>query len=411
MTTELGLASTSDSEFDSGLFYNPLELADDPYPTYCRLRDEAPVYLGSTDAGEFWALSRFDDVQRAARNWRVFSSADGNDLDDTGELFGPAPAMDLADPPVHTRMRRVLKNTFALHAIQSQLEPRIRAEVDELVRRLRSKVHVNLATDVAYPLPAAVICGWLGFPSSDHDQLRTWHSAMLERLPGKVRLPESAVAARDELWSYIRAAAADRRIRERGDLLTILVRAQMAGDLSEDEMLANALFIFDAGIVSTNALIASSLLHLNRFQDQRELLRQSPELIPGAVEEFLRFDAPFQWFTRVTTGEVKVGDTIIPAGARVVLIWASANRDERRWPRPDQLIVNRTPQRHLSFSEGIHHCLGAPLARLEMRILYEKLMPVLIDYELTGPVERRITPSERTIVSLPANVQWARRER
>ena len=172
-------------------------------------------------------------------------------------------------------------------------------------------------------------------------------------------------------------------------------------------MLGSVLLLFVAGISTTSALIASALLHLHRFADQRRLLRHSPELIPQAVEEFLRFDAPFQWFTRVATRDVRVHGTAIPAGGRVVLVWASANRDERRWADADELVITRASERHLAFGEGIHHCLGAPLARMEARIALEELMPRLIDYELEGTVVRRFTPSERTIVRLPAAVEWA----
>lgn len=392
---------------DGALSYDPLLLERDPYPIYRRLRDEAPVYEGETNGIRFWALTRFEDVQAAARDWETFSSAEGNDLDDTGLLFGPAPAMDLCDPPAHTRMRDVLRRHFAPRAVTGLLEPLVRREVRALVAALRERETIDFAHDLAYPLPLALICAWLGLPESDHEQIRGWHAGMLDRVPGQTRLPAHAVAARDELWAYIAQAVADRRAHERDDLLGVLVRALEAGRLTHDEVLANALFLFDAGIVSTSALISSAFLHLRRFEDERQALRRSPELIPGAIEELLRFDAPFQWFTRVATRDVEVRGVAIPAGARVVLVWASANRDERRWERPDRIDVTRRHRRHLTFSEGIHHCLGAPVARMEVRILFEQLMPLVAGYELTAAPVRRITPSERTIVHLPARLEWA----
>ena len=388
------------------LNYDPLSLEDDPYPAYRQLRDNAPLYRGSTVSGEFWALSRFDDVQAAARDWETFSSAQGNDLDDTGLLFGESPAMDLSDPPVHTRHRNALRDAFSPNVVSQRLEPLARRKVSEIVNRLREKDNIDFARDLAYPLPLGVICGWLGFPDDDLDHLAHLHSAMLDRVQGRVELPDHAIRARDEMWDYIRAAMAERRVHDRDDLLSAIVRAQIAGKLSEGEALANALFFFDAGIVSTTALIGNSFLHLHNFQDQRQLIRKQPEIIPAAIEELLRFDAPFQWFTRVTTRELVMNGESIPAGARVILIWASANRDERRWDRPDELLVTRKQRPHLSFSAGIHHCLGAPIARMEVRILFEELMPLLADYELVGPVVRRITPSERTISSLQARVKW-----
>jgi cytochrome P450 len=397
------------ADTDNPLSYEPLELSDDPYPLYSRLRDEAPVYAGRSEAGRFWALSRFDDVQAAARNWGAFSSAEGNDLDDTGLLFAPAGELSSADPPVHTRLRDAVRKEFSPKPLCERLEPLVEDKVGQLIADLLERETADFARELAYPLPAAMVCGWLGFPASDHDLLTSWHSALLERKPGQVELPPSALGARDEMRAYIAEAMIDRREHGRDDLLSVLVNAQAAGTLSQDEVLGAALLLFDAGISTTSALISSSLLHLQRFEGQRELLRRSPGIMPAAVEELLRFDAPFQWFTRVTTHEVEIHDLALPAGGRVVLIWASANRDDRRWDAPDELVLTRDPQRHVSFGEGIHHCLGAPLARLEARILFERLMPLLDDYEITGPVERRIIPSERTIVSLPVTVQWDRR--
>jgi cytochrome P450 len=188
--------------------------------------------------------------------------------------------------------------------------------------------------------------------------------------------------------------------------LSVLAGAQAAGNLTEDEAVGGAMLLFVAGISTTSALISNAFLHLHRFGDQLQLLRRSPELIPQAIEELLRFDAPFQWFTRVAARDAAIQGVPIPAGGRVVLVWGSANRDERRWPQPDELVVRRNRQRHVSFGEGIHHCLGAPLARMEARIVLEQVLPVLADYQPTGVIERRFTPSERTIVSLPIAVRW-----
>jgi cytochrome P450 len=284
----------------------------------------------------------------------------------------------------------------------------VRTKVRELLDRLAQHDSVDFARDLAYPLPAALIFGWLGFPHADHAQLRRWHLAMLQRTPGVAQLPARAVQARDAMWGHIEQALDDRHARRRDDLLSALAGAEADGALSRGEAMANALFFLDAGIVSTSALISSALLHLQRRPAQRELLRRSAQIIPAAVEELLRFDAPFQWFTRVTTRAVDVRGRRIEAGERVVLIWASANRDERRWEHADELLLTRDPQRHLSFSEGIHHCLGSHLARMEARILLEELMPRLVDYDIAGPVRRRITPSERTISSLPVHVRWSR---
>jgi cytochrome P450 len=370
------------------------------------LRDAAPVYWGVTHGGEFWAISRFEDVQAAARDWETFSSSGGNDLDDTGLLFGPEGELTSADPPLHTRLRAALRKEFGTGAVRRRLEEVVRERTRALIAGLRERDVVDVAGDLAYPLPAAVMCGWLGFPPSDHGQLAAWHASMLERIPGRVGLTDEGLGAGEEMRAYVGKALRPRRGRPCDDLLSVLSEAAAAGRLTEVEALGATMLLFVAGISTTSSLISNSFLHLHQFGDQLQLLRRSPELIPQAIEELLRFDAPFQWFTRVATRDVDVRGVSIPAGGRVVLIWASANRDERRWSRADEVVITRERERHVSFGEGIHHCLGAPLARMEARIVLEEVLPVLVDYQPTGPVERRFTPSERTIVRLPIAVRW-----
>jgi cytochrome P450 len=385
--------------------YQPLRLYDDPYPLYRRLRDEAPVYRGHE--GKFWVLSRYEDVQAAARDWETFSSAQGNDLDDTALLFAPSGELTHADPPLHTRLRDAIKREFGITAVRASLEPVVRGKVRHLIGTVQEQDSFDFASQLALPLPAAMVSGWLGFPESDHDLLVGWFQAMLERVPGQVELPVGALKARDEMRAYIEQAMVERRADERDDLLTVFVRAEAARALSTDEVIGSALLLFFAGITTTSSLLSNALVNLQRFESQRQLIRRSPHTIPAAVEELLRFDAPIQWLTRVTTRDIELHDVLIPVGGRVVLLWASANRDERRWEAADELVLTREPQRHISFGEGIHHCLGAPLARMEARILLEELMPLISDYEIVGPVERLYTQSERTIVSLPISADWA----
>ena len=165
------------------------------------------------------------------------------------------------------------------------------------------------------------------------------------------------------------------------------------------------MLLFMAGITTTSGLISNSLLNLARFPDQREILRREPGRLPVAIEELLRFDAPIQTLVRATTRDVHVDGSTIPAGSRVNLIWASANRDERRWSDPDRLDITRGPQRHVAFGEGIHHCLGAPLARLEGRIALEELFKRVPEYAVSGPIVRISTPTDRALESLPV-VFW-----
>ena len=398
--------SQADPTIDaSDVTYDPLELEADPYPAYRRLRAAAPVYAGVTHGVPFWAVSRFDDVQAAARDWETFSSAGGNDLDDTGLLFGAAGELTSADPPLHTRLRATVKREFGTGAVRLRLEQTVRDTTRQLLAGLRERDLVDVARDLAHPLPAAVMGGWLGFPAHDGALIARWHALMVERAPGRVGLTDEGLRAGEEMRAYVRELLG-RPSNDRDDLLSVLADAKARGDMTEDEALGGAMLLFVAGISSTSALISNSFLHLHRSDDQLQLLRRSPELIPQAIEELLRFDAPFQWFTRVATCDTDLHDVPIPAGGRVVLVWGSANRDERRWPQPDELVIRRERHRHLAFGEGIHHCLGAPLARMEARIVLEEILPVLAEYQPVGVVERRFTPSERTIVSLPLAVRW-----
>ncbi|HEY3165154.1 MAG TPA: cytochrome P450 [Candidatus Limnocylindrales bacterium] len=382
--------------------WNPLVALDDPYPVYRRLRDEAPVF--HHERAGLWALSRFDDVQTAAKDWETFSTSSGgrgNDIDDTYQLFLPAGDLAGVDPPLHTRLRGALRLAFSPSSLRARFEPIVRRKVLELIDAFADAGHADFARDLARPLPGTTMFSWFGFPEADHPELLSWFGEMLERDAGVSELPARALAGRDRMRAYMQDAAAERRRAPREDLMSFLVAANDAGEISADELLGASMLLFVAGITTTSGLISNSLLHLDRFPDQRDRIRDEPVVIPGAIEELLRFDAPIQALARTATRDVLLHDAVIPAGARVALVWASANRDERRWPDPDRLDIARPVQRHVSFGDGIHHCLGAPLARLEASIVFEELFRRIPEYAVTGPIVRIKTPTDRALESLP----------
>jgi cytochrome P450 len=383
------------------LRWDPLLVLDDPYPIYRRLRDEAPLY--HDEERDIWAYSRYDDVQSAARDWATYSSGGiaGNDLDNGAELFQPAGDLAGVDPPTHERIRAVLQPAFRPGEVRARFEPVVREAVIRLIDRFADRGTADFARELARPLPAEMVCSWLGFPKDDHPQLIEWFGQMLTRVPGQKELPSGALASRDAMHAYIRIAAAERRTAPRDDLLSLMVDAQREQRLSDDELLGICVLLFMAGITTTQGLISNSLFHLARFTDQRELLRREPERMAFAIEEFLRFEAPLQTLVRTTTRDVEAYDAVIPKGARVGLVWASANRDERRWDDPDRLDISREPARHVAFGEGIHHCIGAPLARLEARVAFEELFKRIPEYAVVGPTRRGTTPSDRLFESLP----------
>jgi len=375
--------------------YDPFLFYEDPYPTFRTLRDDAPLYRN--DERSIWVLSRFDDVQAAGRDWRTFSSAEGVDIDDSH--LGPGSFLD-ADPPRHDELRRVLHADFT-PARMRLLEERIAARVDELLEPLIAAGGGDFAAEFALRLPVSVVAHLLGAPASDHADLERWYFGMLEREPGRTEVTEGAVRAAAEMRGYIMAAV-DERLREpRADIFTTIATAYGEGRLSADEVDGMCRLLLLAGIHTTASLIANTLIVLEERADDRADLARDPRSIPRAVEELLRFLSPVQAGARVTTGEVELHGSAVPPGDKVLLLWASANRDERRFADPDTLDLRRPPARHLGFGEGIHFCLGAPLARLEARIAFERLFARMGAYRVSGPIERHFTFLERGIAHLP----------
>ena len=351
--------------------YNPFaaDVKEDPYPYYAWLREEQPVYQ-NTELN-IWAISRYDDVVAAARNVEVFSSAQG---------IGPEkirlPMMITQDPPEHRRLRALAGKAFTPRMV-SQMEGRIREIVNELLDGVIARGSVDLAHEIAYPLPVIVIAEMLGVEAEKRDDFKRWSDDVIGTFNGPLQpeMLEKYQRTWQEFRAYFREKIAERRREPRDDLISGLVRAEEAGQsLSESEMLNFCLLLLVAGNETTTNLITNGALALFEHFDQAQKLRERPELIEPMVEEALRYDSPIQGTFRTTTRAVEVRGRTIPADTKVILLWGAANRDPAHFPDPDRFDIERNPKDHLAFGEYIHYCLGAPLARLEARIATQEIL-------------------------------------
>jgi cytochrome P450 len=349
---------------------------EDPYPTYQRLRDEAPAYL-DPDRG-FWALSRHHDVRAAIDDWPTFSSSGGITLE--RRTKDVEPMLIEMDPPRHTELRSLVSRAFTPRRV-ADLEASIADLARELSAGFEPGARVDIIEDFAAKLPMAVISVMLGVPREHQDELRSWSDAMLHREERSAELTPAGIEGATRLYGYFNDVIESRRQAPGDDLVGALVAAQ-EGDrsLSPAEVLGFCFLLLIAGNETTTKLIGNALFWLEGFPDQRAILLADPSRIGGAVEETLRFDTSTQALARELTRDIELHGVTLPAGAKGLLLFGSANRDERRWNEPDRFDIGRNPAGHLAFGHGVHHCLGAPLARLETRVALEVLVPVLGEY-------------------------------
>lgn len=373
----------------------------DPYATYATLRADAPVYFSERHG--FWALTRYDDVLSAMRDWETFSTAQGVDIDDTGAAYGSGDFLE-EDPPRHDVLRDVVRGYFVPKHLRSHMAEPIRAEVRELLANLRASRSVDLAQDLAWPLPVAVGTTLLGIPESDRELLLGLQRRLADRTPGTREMPPEARAAASAMRSYFESLIRRRRAHPRGDVVTAIATAAPDGRPIRGDAIGLLFLLFVASMETTASSIASALALLAGHPDQRDWLGTNAGGIGAAVEEVLRYESPVQVTKRVTRREVPTHGATIPAGAEVFLVLASANRDERRYERAGDFNVRREPLRHLAFGDGIHHCLGAPLARLELGILLDELLGSGASFELDGPPRRLASHFIRGFAELPARV-------
>jgi cytochrome P450 len=372
-------------------YFNPIDpsFRDNPYPHYPPLLSRPPrkfnVFIPTT------LVARYDDCLALLRDHEHFSSRPPAMLQQLRAEFGPfagATTMLDSDPPVHTRLRRLVSRAFTPRRIKD-IEPRIQAIANELLDRIAREGNFDLMDGFAGPLPVIVIAEMLGVPPEEHAQFKTWSNQIIEGGRGSFRgaAPgEQVKATSQELRAYL-ANQIERRRREPGDdLITALVQAHdEGGTLAADELLAFVVLLLLAGNETTTNLIGNGMLALMRHPDQLARLRGDLSLMPAAIDEMLRFDSPVQSTVRTCAIEANVGGTEVAAGELVFVILAAANHDPGRFPNPDSFDVARTPNDHIAFGEGIHFCLGANLARLEGAIAIASMMERFPKLRLANP--------------------------
>jgi len=390
------------------LRWDPFDRAlhKNPYEVWRRLRDEAPVYYN--EQYDFYALSRFDDVLAASLDTETFSSEHGITLDGITPEPWPSPkAMIMMDPPDHTAMRKMVNRTFFRSRV-AQLEDRIRTLCRGYLDAQVGSGGFDYVRDFSAKLPVMVISSLLGFPEEDHDNLREWSDLQLHREEGNPELSEIGKRANEKLFAYYAEQVQKRRANRSNDIVSELMDSDLVQPGRESRRLDDGeLFVFIALInVAGNETVARLLgwaaLTLARYPGERAKLVENPALIPNAVEELLRYEAPSPVQGRFTLRDSTYHGTVIPAGSKVTLLTGSAGRDERQYPNPDVFDVNRTGIRHVSFGHGAHFCLGAALARLEARVALEETLARFPTWEVDeDAIEYVHTNSVRGPASVP----------
>lgn len=355
-----------------GAFY-----AADPHPHFQWMREHAPFYWDA--AGQVWGVARYADVLAVSKDPETFCNREG--------IRPDAPSMPFLinlDDPLHKRRRNLVNRGFTMRRV-AEREPRIRGICVSLIERARERGRFDFVADVAAWLPLIVIGDMLGVEEADHERLLRWSDDMV--LGSGALTPERmerAQGAFEEYRAYQRGVIADRRAKPpQPDLVSVLVHAEIDGErLTDEELLMESLLILIGGDETTRHVISGGMYQLLIHPDQRRRLADDPATIPTAVEEMLRWVTPIQNMARTATRDVELRGASIRKGDKLLLLYPSANRDAAVFDDPFTFDVARSPNEHLAFGYGAHFCLGASLARLELRILFEEVLARMPDLAL-----------------------------
>ena len=387
--------------------FNPLapETVECPYPFYKAMRQEAPVY--EVPRAGFFIVSRYEDIEQVLLDTETFTSKTGPGvrkeppqeiIEILSKGWMPVDTLLTNDPPAHRRFRGLVNKAFTPRRV-AQLAPEIQTIANELVDAFIDAGCVELVSQFAVPLPLTVIADALGVPRSDLPLFKKWSDDSVAPLGGMITLEREIECTKStvEFQHYFAAKLDGRRSLPQDDLLTDLINARLEGEtpLETGEMLNILQQILVAGNETTTNLIASAMLLLLQQPDQMAAVQADHSLIPNCMEEALRVESPVQGLFRMTKVDTELGGVQIPAGSRLVIMYASGNRDDQQFPQADQFDVCRANAKdHFAFGAGIHYCLGAPLARLEAKIAFETLLSRLRNIRLAeGKNDLSHTPS------------------
>jgi cytochrome P450 len=374
-----------------------LYASGDPFALYTELRRTAPVCWIDQEGGGFWAVTTHPEVSHIGADPGGFCSSRGILIEEIGTTYETPPTMMHTDPPQHTRYRRLVQPGFKPSMVRL-METGVAAKATALLDQIEAGVAFNVVQDLSIPFPLQVICELLGVDGSQWPRFFDWSEAVI---PGEVEQTEEERAALQvEMWEYLIGVAEERRRAPADDLVSVLANVGSDPDgsgggeeLSEAELAMFLIQLLVAGNETTRNLISGGLVALSERPDQWAALRADRGLIPGAVEELLRWTTPVISFMRTATADTTVRGVPVAAGDPVLLVYASANRDEDVFgPDADEVRIDRHPNPHVSFGFGPHFCLGAALARLEGRVVLGELLDRFETLEPAGPVERTPSP-------------------
>jgi cytochrome P450 len=407
---DMKVTSVAESDPSLSLYHllDPEVLAN-PYPLFRRLRIEDPVHWDPFIHA--WVLTRYRDVVAVLHNFLAYKPAPPETLMAMGlSSLDPITKvmmkqMLFMDPPAHTRLRNLASIVFTPYRMEL-LRLHIKDIVSSLLDKVQSQGRMDVIADLAEPLPATVTAEMLGVPVSDIRQLKAWSADFAEMLGNFQHNPEGVprvLQSVQGMTAYFHAAIREMRDHPREGLIHSLLNAEIDGDrLTNEEIVANCIITMVGGQETTTNLIGNGLLALLRNPQVLQELRSDLSLIPSAVEELLRYEAPSQYTTRMAPEDCEIGGKTIRKGQATIAIMAAGNRDPERFPDPDRIDIRRTDNRHLAFGWAAHFCFGAPLARIEGQLTFEALLRRLPDLALeTGPLVWRNNLGLRGLEALP----------